>query len=157
METDAREKKGEALAFLRAHTTGVLSTISEAGNPRSRLLYYTCDDAFNVYFITLANTRKAADLHAHPKASFVTFDTEVPRTLQLEGDVSDLSETATNDPLLVHFVEMLMSHNTYGIPMERFDAAKMVFYKITPTWIRWGDFTIGEGTDEVFTTIASNE
>ncbi len=153
METDTHTKRTEALAFLKGHTTGVLSTVSTDGSPRSRLVYYTTDDAFNVYFITLANTRKAEDLKANGKASFVIFDTDAPRTLQLEGSAVDLSETATNDPLLVQFVEMLMSHTKYGIPMERFDTAKMIFYKVTPEWIRWGDFTMGEGSDVVFTEV----
>lgn len=156
METNT-DKREEALAFLKQHTTGVLSTVSKEGNPRSRLIYYTSDDTFSVYFITLANTRKAEDVRANGKASFVIFETDVPKTLQLEGQVTDLTETATNDPLLVSFVEMLMSHTKYGIPMEHFDTAKMIFYKVTPDWVRFGDFTIGEGTDVVFSDVTPKE
>lgn len=153
MTPDAAGKRDEALSFLVNHDTGVLATISDAGEPRARLVYYTCDDAFNIYFITLKNTRKAADITANGKAAFVVSETEIPHTIQLEGTVADLSDSATLDPLLVDFMRRLMSHNTFGIPITHFDTSEFIFCKLTPTWVRWGDFTFGQGTDNVLTEI----
>ncbi|MHA4874923.1 pyridoxamine 5'-phosphate oxidase family protein, partial [Enterococcus faecium] len=87
----------EALSFLLAHNTGVLATIASDGGPRARLVYYTCDDEFRVYFMSLANTRKAEDIANNAKAAFVVSETSLPRTLQIEGTVEDLTDTVGMD------------------------------------------------------------
>lgn len=157
MQPDPLDKRDDALSFLVAHEAGVLSTISSENTSRSRLLYYTCDDSFNVYFITLANTRKVADLRKNHHASFVVADLNIPRTLQMEGTATDLTDTAEVDPLLSDFVHRLMSHKRFGIPLARFDASELKFFRFTPTWVRWGDFTFGEGTAEVLTEVNPKE
>ena len=157
MQNDPLDKRGDALSFLIANQSGVLATISAAGEPSARLVYYTCDDSFNIYFLTLANTRKAADLKANPRAAFVVSETETPRTIQIEGTVEDLTDTATVDPLLADFVNSLLSHKTYGIPLTHFDESTLKFFKLSPKWIRWGNFTYEYGSDSVFTEISSKE
>ncbi len=153
MEKDLTEKRGVALQFLIDHEAGVLATISRAGESHARLIYYTCDDSFNVYFLTLKSTRKVSDLDSHPQAAFVVSEMERPRTIQIEGVVTDLTNTATIDPLLSDFVQRLMAHNEYGIPLSRFDESEIKFYRLSPDWVRWGDFTFGHGTDEVLTEV----
>ena len=157
MEKAMKEKRDDALSFLLQGETGVLATVSREGTSRARLVYYTADDAFNVYFITLANTRKMDDLAVHPEVSFVVSETDIPHTLQIEGTVTDLTETATNDPLLVNFMNMLASKKSYGVPLAHLDTGVIRFFKLTPTWVRWGDFTLGEGTDAVLTEIKATE
>lgn len=157
MNQDENGKRDEALSFLIGRSTGVLATVSKEGKPRARLVYYASDDAFRVYFITLANTRKAEDLAANPHAAFVVAETEAPRTIQLEGAIEDLTDTATIDPTLADLVNTLMSNSRFGAPLTRFDTAKLKFYRITPDWVRWGDFTFGRGTDNVLTIINTKE
>ena len=157
MKKDNEGKREEALSFLVDHDAGVLATCSRANVAHARMVYYTCDDAFNVYFITLKNTRKVADLAANPQAAFVVSEMEIPRTIQIEGKVEDLTNSATIDPLLSDFVHRLMSHEKYGIPLSHFDASELKFYKLTPDWVRWGDFTFGQGTDKVLTEIDTAE
>jgi len=153
MNTDTAAKRDEALSFLTGHNTGILATVSREGAARARLVYYACDDAFQVYFMTFANTRKASDLAAHPHAAFVITETEVPRTLQIEGQVTDLSDEAGVDPALSDLVHTLQSNAKFGAPLTRFDPSTLKFYRITPDWVRWGDFTLGRGTDNVLTQI----
>jgi general stress protein 26 len=153
MKKDIAGKREEALSFLVDHETGVLATISKSGEPHARLIYYTCDDSFNVYFMTLKSTRKVSDLICNPRAAFVVSETERPRTLQIEGVVTDLTDTAIISPTLSDFVERLMAHTKYGIPLAHFDESEIKFYSITPSWVRWGDFTIGQGTNEVLSEV----
>lgn len=153
MKKDAQAKRDEALSFLVNHDTGVLATIARTGEPHARLIYYICDDSFNIYFITLKKTRKFDDLCANPRAAFVVSETEIPRTLQIEGTAADVSDTATLDPLVAGFIHRLMEHKEFGIPIAHFDPDQLRFYKLTSTWVRWGDFTFGKGTDEVLTQI----
>lgn len=156
MNTNPQGKRDEALSFLVNHDAGVLATVSAEGQPGARMIYYTCDDSFNVYFITLKSTRKVEQLASNSRAAFVVSEMDIPRTIQIEGKVEDMSETATDDPLLTDFIRRLMAHQPYGIPLAHFDASTLLFYKLTPSWIRWGDFTIGSGTDEVLTEISAN-
>jgi general stress protein 26 len=153
MEKNPEGKRDDALSFLVQNETGVLSTLSSVGELHARLVYYTCDDSFNVYFMTLKNTRKISDLASHPHAAFVVSETERPRTIQIEGTVTDLTDTATIDPTLTDFVQRLMGHTQYGIPLARFDESEIKFYRLVPNWVRWGDFTFGQGTDEVLTEV----
>lgn len=153
MTPDTEGKRDEALAFLVNHDAGVLATVSEQSEPRARTIYYTCDDSFNVYFMTLASTRKTGDIAAKGRGAFVVSDEQMPRTLQIEGSITDLTETATNDPLLTDFVHRLMSHTKYGIPLEHLAASEIRFFKLVPTWVRWGDFTVKQDPKDVFTEI----
>ena len=153
MQLDPFDKRDDALSFLVAHMTGVLATVSNENIPHARTIYYTCDDSFNVYFITLANTRKSADLGKNPHAAFVVSESDIPRTIQIEGTVTDLTDSATIDPTLSDLVERLISQKPYGIPLARFDPSTLKFYRLTPTWVRWGDFTAGQGTKDVLTEV----
>lgn len=153
MKPDSEGKRDEALSFLVNHDTGVLATTARSGEPHARLLYYICDDSFNVYFITLKNTRKVDDIDADAHAAFVVSEIEIPRTVQVEGTVTDLTDTATLDPLIAGFVRRLMSDKKYGIPLSHLDPSELRFYRLTPNWVRWGDFTFGQGTGNVLTQI----
>lgn len=154
MNPDSIGRRDEALSFLVNHETGVLSTVSPEGKPRARHVYYTCDDAFTIFFITLASTRKVADLKTHPYAAFVVSETDVARTLQIEGDIDDVTDTETMNPMITAFIRSLTSPDRkHGIPLEHLDAATIKLYRLTPTWLRWGDFTFARGEDKVFTQI----
>lgn len=157
METNPVWKRDDALSFLMAHSTGVLATASRDAKPHVRTVYYSCDDAFNVYFITLANTRKAENIHDNPYAAFVVSEEELPRTIQIEGDVEDLTNAIGVDPALANLVNTLMSNTKYGAPLGRFDTATLKFFRIKPTWVRWGNFLSGHGTKEVLTELSSQE
>lgn len=154
MHPDTEGLRDEALSFLVNHETGVIATISGEGKPRARLVYYTCDDAFNIFFITLDSTRKAADLAKNPVAAFVVSETDMPRTLQVEGPVQDLTDTETMNPMITDFIRSLTSNERkHGIPIAHLDAATIKLYRLTPSWLRWGDFTFAVGEDKVFTQI----
>ena len=147
------QKKQDALAFLKAHRTGVLATRSPEGAPRARLVYYSSDDDFNIYFLTLSTTRKADDLLVYDRAAFVVAAEDVPQTLQIEGVVKNLTETAIIDPAVRKLFENIKSNTTYYAPLTRFDPGKIVFYGLTPTSVRWGDFTEGHASSEVLTEL----
>lgn len=153
-QTPDSTKKADALAFLNAHNAGVLSTLSKAGTPSARLLYYVCDDAFNIYFLTLGNTRKVEDLTQHPHAAFTVAALDVPQTVQMEGIVDDISEKPVSDELVHRMFEQLKSNVEFHAPLMRFDSAQVKFFRLTPSWIRWGDFTQGQNSGEVFFEIA---
>lgn len=152
-DTDS-EKRSAALAFLKAHRTGVLATISPEGVPHARFVYYACDDSFAVSFLTLADTRKVADLTNNNRAAFTIAVEEVPQTLQMEGTVTDMTESDLMTPdgidsALSELTEKWLSNSTYRAPLTHFDQAVVKYYRLTPTWIRWEDFTAANTSDVV--------
>jgi general stress protein 26 len=152
METpDARKV---ALEFLKSKKAGVLSTLSPANEPRARLVYYSSDDAFNVYFLTMANTRKAEDIAAHPKAAFTIADEDAPRTLQIEGDVADITDSPADDAVIETLFHNLKMNAEYYAPLARLDRGDVRFYRLSPTWVRFGNFVAGHSTAETQFEIA---
>jgi general stress protein 26 len=147
------DKRRDALTFLKSHKTGVLSTLSPEGHPRARTIYYSCDDAFNIFFITLTDTRKVKDITAHEQVAFVVSAEDVPQTLQLEGTAEDQTEVAVLDENIAEITKHWLSNTAYRAPLTHFDPGIIRYYRITPTWVRWGDFRTGEGTSEVLTII----
>jgi general stress protein 26 len=144
-----------AKAFLLSHSTGVLATLSPEGAPRARTMYYAGDDAFNIFFLTVEGTRKVDDLAHTAEAAFVISNEEGPQTLQIEGTVSDITETATLDPVTHNLLETLLARGEHFAPVTRLDMGSVHLYKLSPMWIRWGDFTQGQGSNAVLLEIPS--
>ncbi len=151
--SESSDKRDAALAFLKANDFGVLATVSSVGSPRARALYYAGNDDFSVQFLTYANTRKAADLAENPIAAFVISDRDKPATLQMEGRVIDETMTATLGSGMERLLDTLRAKGDKFAPITRLDPAVIRYYKLVPTWIRFGDFEIGEKTSEVMTEI----
>lgn len=152
------DPKAAALDFLRTHMTGVLSTISQAQTPRARTLYYSHDSDFNLYFITLATTRKASDVAAYPLAAFTVTDEHTLQTLQLEGSVTDVTNGPTDDVVIENLFDKLKLDKGQYPPLARLDRGDVRFYRITPSWIRWGDYTAGfHSKDVLFELSPTNE
>lgn len=75
----------DALTFLQAHWTGVVSTISPQHTPHAAVVYYTALDDGTLYFATFTDTRKYQHIQRNPTVAFTVAAVEVPRTLQIEG------------------------------------------------------------------------
>ncbi len=147
------DPKKQARSFLNEHSVGVLATVSSEGGPRARTVYYASTSNFQVFFFTLSGTRKVADINGDHRAAFVVSDTSAPQTLQMEGVLTELPDTTIADPIVKELMDTLMEKGAHFAPLTHLDASRILFYKITPTWIRWGDFTKGDGTDEVLLEI----
>lgn len=155
--TTPTTKSEDALAFLKSCPTGVLSTVSSEQTPRSRLVYYVCGTDFSIYFITLISTRKVGDIRRHPEVAFNVSSVAVPQFVEIEGIAEDVSDIPVSDSTIHAIFEQLKSNETYHAPLERFDAAAVKLFRITPTWVRWGDFTSGSHTNEVLFELAKTQ
>lgn len=151
MTTDSKQ---QALTFLKANAVGVLATISDAGGPRARTVYYSANDDFEIFFMTLRSTRKAEDLAHEHRAAFVVSDSQAPQTLQIEGVVTELTGTAVIDSTVKDLLATFNAHGPHFAPLTHMHADVVSYYKISPTWIRFGNFTEGQGEERVFATIS---
>jgi len=148
------QARADALAFLKRNFIATIATVSAAGNPQASLVYYACDDNFTIYFSTLMSTRKYANVLAHPRAAFTVATIDVPQTLQLEGDVSVVTNQAQLEENVARLIEPLTSNQNYQWPMAKLDGAVVALLRFTPAWARWGDFAnFAKDSAAVFTEI----
>lgn len=142
-----------ARSFLKDHAVGVLATLSPESTPRARTVYYAADDSFGVYFCTLSETRKVDDIARNAHAAFVVSAEETPQTIQIEGTIADLTETATISDVVRKLLQKFMERGAHFAPLAHLDPGTVRFYKLTPTWVRFADFTDGIGADKAYTDI----
>ena len=63
MDAERNNTLRDARFFLKGHNTGVLATVSATGEPHASTVYYTADDDFNVYILTLISSRTGGCFH----------------------------------------------------------------------------------------------
>lgn len=154
MDNDSDRARTDALAFLKHHKTGVLATVSATGETHASMVYYTADDNFNVYVLTLVSTRKYQAILAHPQVAFTVATPDVPQTLQIEGEAIDISLDEEASKKKEELFEVLNANPMFYPPVAKLDPAESVIVWIRPTWIRWADFAFEEsGTAHVFKEI----
>ncbi len=157
-ELHKESKRAAALEFLKSHTAGVLATAGHDGKPHASVVYYTGDDAFSIFFVTLASSRKYQALKANPWGAFVIGTQEVPQTLQLEGPIVELRRDDEMGKQLPQLLARLTSNATYFAPITKMDPADMVVMWMQAKWIRWADYAQPlSGSANVFTELDAKE
>ncbi len=145
----------DAIAFLQKNTAGALATVGSDGSPHVRLVYYSCNDSFEIYFMTKRDSRKVEDIAGNPRAAFTISSQEVPQTLQIEGTASLVDIPAEPDAVLNALFERLASNKHFTAPITKMGDSELLLYKIAPLWIRWGDFAFAQkGPTGIFIEIA---
>ncbi len=151
--TTAQARK-EALSFIKRHKTGVLATVSLKGEAQASMIYYTADADFNVYFLTLANTRKYRGLVAHPQVAFTVSTADIPQTLQMEGVAMDISLDPDAAAKKGELFEILNANPWFYGPISKLDPADILVVWIRPLWVRWANYAFAEaGSGHVFKEI----
>ncbi len=154
MDSSTDRARVDALAFLERHKTGVLATVSPEGTAHASMVYYTADDNFNIYFLTLTNSRKFASIQAHPQVAFTVSIPDVPQTLQIEGMAMDISLDEEGARKKDQLFEVLNSNPWFYAPVTKLDPATSAIVWVRPTWIRWADYAFEQnGTEHVFKEI----
>jgi len=132
----------ELLAYLKTQHVGVLAVEMLDGSPHAATVHFAhTEDPFVFYFETYREYRKAEPLFAREitRASFVVgSDESNMKTLQLDGAVQLLKSderTVYDSVYLGKFPEK----------KKKAEDPKFVFFKFTPTWWRFTDWTTPEG------------
>lgn len=154
MSEEMNNARKDALAFLKRHKTGVLATIGGENQVHSSMLYYIADDNFNIYFVTLINSRKFQAISQHPQVAFTVATPDIPQTLQIEGLATDISLDEEAAKKQEELFGVLNSNNWFYAPITKLDPAEHVIVWIRPTWIRWADYAFeASGNKNVFKEI----
>jgi general stress protein 26 len=126
------------LEFLKGQKLAVIATNApERQAPESALIAFAEDDQLRLYFQTGRHTRKATNLRANPYVSLVIgLQLRDLITVQYEGLAQQLTRPADLEACKQRFV-------TKDSPTtaEYFNHPTAIFFKITPIWIGYSDYS----------------
>ena len=124
---DIQAAKKLVKKLISRNTLCTLATASLQGKPEAATIEYGEDEGMNLFFETFLSYRKYLNLKSNPKASIVI--TEVPHTIQMDGNVEELSgdEAEVAKQLLV---------KKHGEGSGFYSDPEIKFFKFTPNWIR---------------------
>lgn len=128
--------RAELLAFMRTQRYAVEASYSPNSGPQAATVGVVVNDAFELVFDTLAETRKALNLLLDPRVAFVfgSLDDGTALTVQYEGIAERLS-----GPGRAALVESYLRIFPDG--RDRQALPGLVYYHVRPTWLRFSDFS----------------
>lgn len=125
--------RSELLRLTRKREICALATATPTGQPEVAPLRYCVADSFELVMGTLRTSRKYANLLERPAVAVVIWDVEF--SIQIEG-VFDEPAGADQDALRDFF--------SSEFPWEasrRAGRPAHTFFRVTPTWARYSDFS----------------
>lgn len=127
--------RAELLHFLRSHKLAVQASVSAANAPQAAVVGFVVTDELEIFFDTLASTRKALNLRRNPKIVLVIggFTPGDERTVQYEG-VADEPSGAELDALK----QLYFARFPDG--RERQTWPGITYFRARPTWVRFSDY-----------------
>jgi general stress protein 26 len=133
-------KADELLRFLWRHTLAVEASVSASGSPQAALVGVVVSDRLEIFFDTLATSRKAENLRRDPRIALVVgWSLDEAQTVQIDG-VTDEPTGADLDRLKKLYFESFPD----GLERERLPGC--IYFRVRPTWIRYSDFRTPEPT-----------
>lgn len=127
--------------FLEAFETCVIATVGSSQRPEAATVGFSVDDDFKFVIASNQSTRKAQNIAENDQVALVVgFDGS--QTLQLEGNAIPLDEKDDADRIQLHF-------NKVPGARKYADESGQKYYLITPTWLRFTDYT---QADPIFET-----
>jgi general stress protein 26 len=125
----------ELLSFARRHMLAVQSSVASDGAPQAAVVGFVVNDGFQLFFDTLASSRKCRNLREDPRVAMVIgWSLDEARTLQLEG----LADEPVG-PELERLKARYLARFPDGI--DRQADPDLTYFRVRPTWARWSDFS----------------
>ncbi len=125
--------KQNILAFIKAHTLMVISTIDiNTNKPESAVIGCAETDNLELVFGTSNTSRKYKNLQIHKQAAFVIGWSFDKGTVQYEGDVREVGEAEISKYRSIMAAKNPQAQKFLERPDQR-------FFLVTPTWIRFTD------------------
>lgn len=124
----------ELAEFLRSQRWAAQATHGVSGPPQAAVIGVAVTDALEIVFDTLATSRKHANLLADPRIALV-IGWDDGRTAQIEG-FADRPTGAELARLRACYLAR------FPDGLARADLPTIAYWRVTPTWIRYSDFTV---------------
>ena len=125
----------DLLAFMRQQQYAVQASVSPSGTPQAAVVGIVVSDRLEVFFDTLASSRKAVNLRHNPAIALAIGSTAdgAERAVQLEG-IADEPRGADLDRLLALYFA------TFPDGRERQAWPGITYFRVTPTWLRYSNY-----------------
>jgi pyridoxine/pyridoxamine 5'-phosphate oxidase len=133
--------RAELYAYLREQPLGVVATASPDGTPEAAVVGIVVSESLEVFFDTLASSRKARNLGRNPRAAFVIGWGD--RTVQLDGVV----DTPTGDELMRLQALYFARYPDGGDRLANWPG--LTYFRLRPHWARHSDYRDGEKISEL--------
>jgi hypothetical protein len=91
-------------------------------------------------------------MKANPEVSFVIFSEKLSVTLQMQGVASVVTDISSLGDIQQALVRRI-TKNEQTPPLFDLDQSVMVLMKITPTWVKFGNFSHDKELNSVYETI----
>jgi len=127
----------DLLRYMRGHKLAVVATLAADGSPQAALVGVGVTGALDVVFDTVSTSRKHANLLRDPRAA-VTFTGPGEQTLQYEGTAIAVSLQGIED---ASYREIY--YEAWPDGRVRLSWPDLVYWRITPRWLRFSDFDRG--------------
>ncbi len=135
--------KSTILQFLNANDHAVISTASKDGKPESALIGFGQTDELEIIFGTDASSRKYANLQENNRVAFVIGWDDDFITVQYEGVAQEINGNELERCLELYHAKVPSAAQYQENPGQR-------YFKVTPTWIRYSDFSVDDDTKVEF-------
>ncbi len=128
--------RDQLLAFMRSHRYAVEASVSSSGGAQAAAVGIVVTEDFEIFFDTLAETRKARNLRRNAAIAFVIGGTapDDERSVQYEG-VADQPQGAELERLKVFYFSQ------FPDGVERQSWPGLIYLRARPTWLRYSDFS----------------
>ncbi len=145
--------------FITENSLGTLGTVDQYGQPWGAVVYFGCDDNFNLYFTTKSETLKHQNIAQNPAISVVFANEENQITVQVRGTarlvLNNLEANSAADAL----THAATKSRDWIPPLSKLDAGSYQLYKIQVNYARlsgFGDKRAGEEPDIIEYTPKEN-
>lgn len=127
----------ELLAFMGQELYAIEASVNEDGGPQAAIVGVVVSEQLEVFFDTLASSRKSRNLRKRPDAALVLGPTAAGSawTVQVEGPADE----PTGDDL-ARLLRLYLARFPDG--RERQQMPDITYWRVRPAWIRFSDFSV---------------
>jgi len=122
----------DLVEFLRKQPWAVEATVTTAGRPQAAVVGVVVSETCELFFDTLATSRKCANLRANPRVAFV-IGWDDAQTVQFEGVADEPSGAELERLKALYFAR-------FPDGRDREAAGGVAYFRVRPTWARYSDF-----------------
>jgi hypothetical protein len=125
------------LAFMRQEPYAVQASVTARSAPQAAIVGVVVTDRFEVFFDTLASSRKAVNLRHNSAAAVVIGPAAAgsERTVQLEGVAEEPTGAELERLLELYFARFPDGRERRRLP-------GIAYWRVRPTWLRYSDFSV---------------
>lgn len=131
-------------AFLETQSIMALATINLDGLPEAAPVFYVSDERFNLYWLSLPDTRHSANLQRSARVAAVIYPSvwewQDFAGLQIEGAAAAVTDERLREQILVAYLRKFKIP-----PALDTTITASTLYQLRPEWIRWLDNSVRIG------------